>query len=276
VQGVPLRTYRRKDLLEIDLSGASDSVRRTVAVLLNEALVTVFPYGSSFITVLTEDDSGTVGDLLHQFTPVGADAGPGDPSRQSLYVLEDSMIDLGLTSAVERNWEQLFRVVTDYLAWNLTEDSQTEERRDTSPLEDPAALFPERPVIASNSESRFVARVLEHLRTMVARRGGDTTATPPTRVTPSPSVPIVTTEPTDESGVAANDQVIEPIASDVGVEFNQDARAEATETADVEPSGGAPDEAPIEIADQEPEIPSPSHEMSDHATAEEDRRSDDA
>jgi hypothetical protein len=276
VHGVPLRTYRRKDLLEIDLSGTSDSVRRTVAVLLNEALVTVFPHGSPFITVLTEDDSGTVGDLLHQLTPVGADAGPGDPSRQSLYVLEDSMIDLGLTSAVERNWEQLFRVVTDYLAWNLTEESHTEEHRDTSPLKDPAALFPERPVIAANSESRFIARVLEQLRTMVSRRGGDTTATPPTRVTPSPSIPIVATEPTDESGVDANDQVIDPIASDVGVEFNQDAHAEATETPDVEPSGGAPDEAPTDIVDQEPELPPPSHEMSDHATTEEERRSDDA
>jgi hypothetical protein len=86
----------------------------------------------------------------------------------------------------------------------------------------------------------------------------------------------VATEPTDESGVDANDQVIDPIASDVGVEFNQDAHAEATETPDVEPSGGAPDEAPTDIVDQEPELPPPSHEMSDHATTEEERRSDDA
>jgi len=137
-------------------------------------------------------------------------------------------------------------------------------------------------VIATNSESRFVSRVLEQLRTMVSRRGGDTTATPPARVTPSPSIPIVTTEPTGDGGLDASEQVTEPIASDVGVEINQDAYAEAdeyteaTETPDVEPSGGAPDEAPTDIVDQEPEIPPPSHEMSDHATAEEDRRSDDA
>jgi hypothetical protein len=276
VHGVPVRTYGRKDLLEIDLSEASDAVRRTVAVLLNEVLVTVFPHGSSFITVLTEDDSQTVGDLLHELTPLGADAGPGEPSRQSLYVLEDSMIDLGLTSAVERNWEQLFRVVTDYLAWNLTEESPTEEHRDTSPLEDPAALFPERPVIATSSESRFVARVLEHLRAMVSRRGADTTATPSTRVTPSPSIPTVTTEPTGEGGVDASDRVNEPVTSDVDVEFSQEAYTEATETPDVEPLGGAPDENPTDLADQEPESPPPSDEMSDRATAEEDRRSDDA
>jgi hypothetical protein len=86
----------------------------------------------------------------------------------------------------------------------------------------------------------------------------------------------VTTEPTGEGGVDASDRVNEPVTSDVDVEFSQEAYTEATETPDVEPLGGAPDENPTDLADQEPESPPPSDEMSDRATAEEDRRSDNA
>lgn len=209
VQGVPSRTYHHKDLLEIDLSGASDDVRRTVAVLLNECLVTVFPYASPFITVLTEDDSRKVGDLLHELTPSKAEGERGAPSRQCLYVLEDSMIDLGLTSAVERNWEELFQVVTDYLAWNLTEEPPVEHAREMSEPEDPAALFPDRPAVYHEVESHFVARMLERLRAIISGRGGQGSSATPT-ATISPSVPVVTPAPSGGDPTQATPQISDP------------------------------------------------------------------
>lgn len=209
VHGVPSRTYLHKDLLEIDLSGATDAVRRTVAVLLNESLVTVFPYASPFITVLTEDDSRKVGDLLHELTFSKTEGERGGPSRQCLYVLEDSMIDLGLTSAVERNWEELFQVVTDYLAWNLTEEPPVEDAGEMYEPEDPATLFPDRPAVHHEVESHFVARILERLRAIISSRGGQGSSATPT-ATISPSVPVVIPEPSGGDPTHATPQISDP------------------------------------------------------------------
>lgn len=167
VNGVPPRVYAGKDILEIDLSGATDSVRRSLAVILNELFVTVFPHGSAFITVVTEDDARSVGDLLPQ-CDLGRlhDQGQG---VSSIYVLEDSMIDLGLTSAVERNWERLFEIATDYLAWNLEEVADTAEEPDTPEPEDPTSLFPDRPVAPETSKANFIARIVERLTSLFSR-----------------------------------------------------------------------------------------------------------
>lgn len=113
VAGIPERRYTAKDILEIRLPGIEPAVRRTVTTLLNELFVTVFPGAYNYLVALTEDDDGDCGDLL-----------PGlvrdDARVSSIFVVEDSMIDLGLIVAVERSWQRIFAIVTDYLLWSTT------------------------------------------------------------------------------------------------------------------------------------------------------------
>lgn len=169
VSGIPSRKYVGKDILEIDLSEATDEVRRSIAVLLSELFVTVFPHGSNFIAVATEDDARSVGDLLPQFALDDVQDQEHASPRTSIYVFEDSMIDLGLTSAVERNWERLFEIVTDYLAWNLEDVAEPDE--DPAPIEvsDPSRLFPDRPAVTTPYEAGFLARIRERLLSAFSR-----------------------------------------------------------------------------------------------------------
>ena len=41
-----------------------------------------------------------------------------DEDENSIYIVEDSQLDLGLLIAVERNLKRIFEIVTDYLDWN--------------------------------------------------------------------------------------------------------------------------------------------------------------
>ena len=176
VDGVPPRIYVGKDILEIDLSAATDEVRRSIAVLLSELFITVFPYGSPFIAVATEDDSRSVGDLLPQFTLNDSqDQEDASPSSR-IYIFEDSMIDLGLTSAVERNWERLFEIVTDYLVWNFEEVAEPAAEPAPTESADPMSLFPDRPTAPETRRAGFLARILERFTSVFSRAGRETDA----------------------------------------------------------------------------------------------------
>ena len=255
IHGVAPRTYHRKDLLEIDLSGATDAVRRTVAVLLNEAVVTVFPHASAFITVLTEDDLRTVGDLLYELTPSDSTSESGSPSRHCLYVLEDSMIDLGLTSAVERHWEEIFQLVTDYLAWNLTEEPGVEDSAQESAAEDPASLFPDRPLVHPEVKSHFIARMLGRIRSIFSSRADRSTPkTPPTSIPPPNSATDVTPEPHQGVDSETSPQITEAdeMPSEMVV-IQDDMKTSPTGTyprADVQFAPGLPGESAVTTQEQ--------------------------
>lgn len=113
VVSVPLlapRNYVEKEALRLSMPGASPEVRRTIALLLNEMFVTVFPSGHPFITAVTEDQERSFGNLLPELSGTEAD-------DEAIYILEDSLVDLGLTVAVERHWRRLLETITDYLEW---------------------------------------------------------------------------------------------------------------------------------------------------------------
>jgi hypothetical protein len=207
VHGVPPRIYRRKDVLEIDVSEAPAEVRRTLAVLLNEVLVTVFPHGSPFISVVTEDDHRSLGELLPELHLHDRNPADAPKSSGSMYVFEDSMVDLGLTSAVERNWERLLEIVTDYLDWNQTEPPEPTAAAGASTQADPAAIFPDRPVVVTSRKAGFVARTLERIRDMLTRRGKDSGV----------------------SSTAASGVAMEPVGEQVNEAPNSEAQATGTE-----------------------------------------------
>jgi hypothetical protein len=84
-------------------------VRRTIALLLNELFVTIFPHSVPFIVALTRDDEAEFGDLLDDLEI--------DGGEDSIYIVEDSVLDLGLVLSVERNWRRLFELIADFLEW---------------------------------------------------------------------------------------------------------------------------------------------------------------
>ena len=118
--GLPDRHYRNKDVLQIRLPGVPDGVRRTIALLFNELFVTMFPQSHHYLVALTEDPEHDLGDLLAGC--ISQDS-PG-----AIYIVEDSLVDMGLLVSVHRNWRRLLEIVTDYLTWHTTPPSPPTER----------------------------------------------------------------------------------------------------------------------------------------------------
>ena len=119
--GIPSRSYRNKEILRIQLPALAgkdgDRVRYTVAVLFNEVFRTLFAENAPYICALT-DDSFLKEEELHPLTYTVCGEGC-ELSSDSIYIVEDSQLDLGLTVAVERNLQRIFRIVHDYLDWHM-------------------------------------------------------------------------------------------------------------------------------------------------------------
>ncbi|WP_022901089.1 hypothetical protein [Humibacter albus] len=124
IEGIPARQYREKEVLEITLPDVPPSVRKTIALLLNELFVTIFPHSVPFIVALTPDEEGEFGDLLAGFT--------SDGPRDAIYLVEDSVLDLGLILSVERNWRRLLEIVADFLTWRGGIDGSEPEPEEPS------------------------------------------------------------------------------------------------------------------------------------------------
>ncbi|MBQ7122515.1 MAG: hypothetical protein IJO03_09670 [Clostridia bacterium] len=119
--GIPERVYKNKEILRIELpgenGGLADDVRYTVAVLFNELFKTLFADNQHFITAVTNADHIEEG--VNKPLTASVIGGDGfDVSRNSIYIIEDSQLDLGLTVAVERNLKRIFRIIQDYLSWH--------------------------------------------------------------------------------------------------------------------------------------------------------------
>lgn len=123
LERIPDRGYSNKSLLEIQLPGVTDSSRKTITLLLNEMFLTVFPHAYPYVVALTDDSAGEFGHLLAQVR--------GEINPESIYIVEDSMVDLGLIVAVERNWDRFMEIITDYLSWLTTPIEEAPEEGST-------------------------------------------------------------------------------------------------------------------------------------------------
>ena len=112
VEDVPTREYLHKEVLEIRLPEIDAATRRTIVTVLNELFVSVFPNAHDYLTAITADEADEFGDLLDDLVVEG--------HADSIFIIEDSLVDLGLIVAVERNWRRLLEIVTDYLLWRET------------------------------------------------------------------------------------------------------------------------------------------------------------
>ena len=150
---VPVRFYRKKEILQIELPDDGvhfrNNVRYLITVLFNEIFRTLFAENQAYIVAVTSDAYLDSDELCYPLTySIHCDV----PSEDNLiFIIEDSQLDLGLLVAVERNLKRIFEIMTDYLAWHLhverlqpqekaepaTEEStDTEEKAETEQTEE--------------------------------------------------------------------------------------------------------------------------------------------
>lgn len=114
VNGVPDREYHHKQILKLDFSdfgdAFTDSIRNTLAILMNEVFVTLFAENHPFISAVTPGDY----DIPKTY---GLEIKDG-VNDKCIYIIEDSQLDIGLLVTVERNLNRILQIVSDYLSWN--------------------------------------------------------------------------------------------------------------------------------------------------------------
>lgn len=113
ISGIPERQYPHKNVLRFKLAGADAKTRFTVATMMNELFVTLFPEMHAYIVATTASD---MLDRYEGYIPgLETDGADGD---EYIYVIEDSLIDLGLLINVERYFKRIMEIVTDLLSWH--------------------------------------------------------------------------------------------------------------------------------------------------------------
>ncbi len=136
----PPRAYRYGRLLTIELSGQDKDVSAnaakiafTLATLLNETFLTLFPETHRFLHASTSlpDNFFSNKDLARLFPTLSVreEAVADRPPTQSspapvirLVLVEDSQVDLGLVQCLFDDWQYVFLVLLDYLTWLLEEE----------------------------------------------------------------------------------------------------------------------------------------------------------
>ena len=114
---IPTRRYFNKEVLKIVLpQGADANIRYTITVLFNELFRSLFAENQAYICALTDDSSIDSANKPFTYSLSGKDV---DLTENAIYIVEDSQLDLGLTVAVERNLERIFKIITDYLEWHF-------------------------------------------------------------------------------------------------------------------------------------------------------------
>ncbi len=139
VNGIPTREYHHKQILKFDFSkfgdAFTDAIRITLTNLLNEVFVTLFADNQPFISAIT------LGSYEAPITySLRAEEGI-EISPKSIYIIEDSQLDIGLLVAVERNVNRIFQIIADYLIWNDEQIVKSQESQNPESKEQKQTSF---------------------------------------------------------------------------------------------------------------------------------------
>lgn len=124
VSGIPVRSYRNKLVMKLNLPDVSERVRYTLCLLLNEIFRTIYPDAYPYICAVTLVDTNHVPEKLKgvMYTLSGKVDG------SAIYIVEDSEIDLGLIASVERNLKRYFEIITEVLMWHEQKMAENPEK----------------------------------------------------------------------------------------------------------------------------------------------------
>lgn len=135
LDSVRKRTVSHKEVLRVSMPKATDQVRFTLCVLLNELFHTIYPNESGYIVaapgtiskdILGASDYNTI---IRSLIPALSVTGK---NPDSIYFIEDSCIDLGLLVSIERNFQRLFEILYDYLDWYFEAKKKSSEQTDNA------------------------------------------------------------------------------------------------------------------------------------------------
>jgi hypothetical protein len=114
---IPVREYKNKAVLCLKLPGLREDVRFTIALLLNEIFITIYPESYHYIAAMIKGQSGANSNITKLLNSVQLQDFGDD---ETIYIIEDCEIDLGLLVSVERSLTRLFEIIADFLAWHET------------------------------------------------------------------------------------------------------------------------------------------------------------
>lgn len=132
INGVPERVYNHKALLRIDLNPRQDMPEgtvKTLTLLVNEVLRTLLAENQDYLVAVTAGQA----QQPHCYSLFGNEE--FQPQENSIYLIEDSQMDIGLLDAVERNLNRIFAIIWDYLQWH--EEALAEKETKPEPIEIP-------------------------------------------------------------------------------------------------------------------------------------------
>lgn len=114
IAGIPERVYLNKQILRIELPDPDGSltpeIRHTLTVLFNEIFRTIFADNQGLIAAVGESDPALP--LTYSLAAEGVD------TDNCIYIIEDSLMDVGLLEAVMRNLSKIFSIADDFLRWH--------------------------------------------------------------------------------------------------------------------------------------------------------------
>lgn len=212
VSGIPVRSYRNKLVMKLNLPDVSERVRYTLCLLLNEIFRTIYPDAYPYICAVTLVDTNHAPEKLKgaMYTLSGKVDG------SAIYIVEDSEIDLGLIASVERNLKRYFEIITEVLMWHeqkmaenpkkesKPEDYETPFTPEAGKEEEAAKKAREK---AEKENKRFLGKIKRKLRKFWEKITAGFKKKPkdepveetPTEETPTEETPI---EETPEEGIS--------------------------------------------------------------------------
>lgn len=163
VSSIPVRSYRNKLVMKVVFPGASERIRYTMALMLNEIFRTTYPDAYPYICAVTpfSTESEIPENLKYAMYSMESES-----EEPGIYIVEDSEIDLGLITSVERNLERYFEIITELLGWH--ERKMKEHPKKEKPVEKFVPEFPEpeeRPEAEQTAEKKkgIVQKIKEKL-----------------------------------------------------------------------------------------------------------------
>lgn len=116
VSGIGNRHYYRKSILRIDfgnVAGYSHEIGVTLTILLNETFRTLFAENQDYVVAVIP------GEYQSPLTYSLYGTEENQLDENSIYIIEDSQLDVGLLVAVERSLDRILAIITDYLDWHF-------------------------------------------------------------------------------------------------------------------------------------------------------------
>ena len=125
LEKVRKRSVVYKEIMEVRLPDSTPEIRFTICVLLNELLKTLYPNEAGYIVAAAPDlpeDVKKHEDYLERLRVLMPALSVEGGQPDCIYFIEDSNIDLGLLVSIDRNFQRIMEILTDYLDWYLDPD----------------------------------------------------------------------------------------------------------------------------------------------------------